>query len=137
MYKAHTVSVGIEVPWRTVYDYAANPANLPKWALGFARAIEQIDGQWVAETTMGTAKVSFVPRNDHGVLDHTVEVPAGTFHNAMRVIPNADGAEVLFTALQFDGVSDAQFEVDLDTIRADLNKLRTLLEHHAHTPEDA
>lgn len=132
MYRAHTVSVGINLPWRKVYDFAADPANLPKWALGFVQTIEQADGAWVAATTtLGKVKVRFAPRNDLGVLDHDVETASGNFHNAMRVVPNGEGAEVLFTALQFDGMTDAQFESDLDIIRADLNKLRTLLEHGA------
>jgi hypothetical protein len=46
----------------------------------------------------------------------------------MRVVPNGDGSEVLFTLIQLPGVSDEQFQQDMDTIRADLNKLRTLLE---------
>jgi hypothetical protein len=64
-----------------------------------------------------------------GVLDHDVELPGGIFHNPMRVIPNGAGSEVLFTVVQFPGISDEQFEADLNTVRADLNKLRTVLEH--------
>jgi hypothetical protein len=63
------------------------------------------------------------------VLDHDVDLPGGTVHNPMRVIPNGAGSEVLFTLIQLPGVSDAQFQQDMDTVRADLNKLRTLLEH--------
>jgi hypothetical protein len=73
----------------------------------------------------------FAPPNDFGVLDHDVDLPTGTFHNPMRVIPNGSGSEVLFTLVQLPDVSDQQFQQDMDTIRADLNKLRTLLEHHA------
>jgi hypothetical protein len=47
----------------------------------------------------------------------------------MRVIPNGTGSEVLFTAIQLPDITDEQFAQDLDTVRADLNKLRTVLEH--------
>jgi hypothetical protein len=131
MFRAHTVSVGIERTPQEVYAFASDPANLPVWALGLVKDIQQRNGQWIADTALGEARVRFAQANDLGVLDHEVELSSRTFHNAMRVVPNGAGAEVLFTALQFQGVSDEQFAQDLDTIRADLNKLRTVLERRA------
>ena len=129
MYRTHTVSVGIAVAPRTVYAYASDPANLPVWAPGFVKSIEQRDGHWVAQTALGEAVFRFAPANAFGVLDHDVELPAGVFHNPMRVVPNGAGCEVLFTLVQLPGMSDEQFKSDLDTVRADLNKLRTVMEH--------
>jgi hypothetical protein len=133
MYRTHTVSVGIAVDPRTVYAYASNPANLPTWAPGFVLSIEPQGNHWIAQTTLGQAKFRFAPANDFGILDHDVELPTGTFHNPMRVIPNGAGCEVLFTAVQLPGIPDEQFKADLDTVRADLNKLRTVLEHRSAT----
>jgi hypothetical protein len=45
----------------------------------------------------------------------------------MRVIPNGEGCEILFTVLQLAGRSDEQFEADLETVRADLGSLRDVL----------
>jgi hypothetical protein len=129
MYRTHTVSVGIAIEPKLVYDYAADAANLPTWAPGFVVSIEKQGSHWVAQTTAGEARIQFAPQNGFGVLDHDVELPSGTFHNPMRVIPNGAGSEVLFTLIQLSGISDEQFKVDLDTVRADLNKLRTVLEH--------
>jgi uncharacterized membrane protein len=128
MYRAHTVSVGIDVDPQAVYGYASDPANLPVWTPGFVKSIEKKGSHWLAETTLGQVKLRFAPTNDFGVLDHDVESASGTVHNAMRVVPNGAGSEVLFTLIQLPGVSEAQFQQDLDTIRADLNKLRTVLE---------
>jgi hypothetical protein len=129
MYRTHTVSVGIAVAPREVYAYASNPANLPAWAPGFVKSIEQRGNHWIAQTTLGEVKFRFAAINEFGVLDHDVELPSGTFHNPMRVIPNGRGSEVLFTLIQLPEISDEQFRTDLDTVRADLNKLRTILEH--------
>jgi len=128
MYRAHTVSVGIPLEPKAVYAYASDPANLPIWAPGFVKSIEKRGAGWVAQTTLGQVTFRFAAANDFGVLDHDVELPSGTVHNAMRVVPNGAGSEVLFTLIQFPGISDAQFQQDMDTVRADLNKLRTLLE---------
>lgn len=131
MYRAHTVSVGIEVGPKTVYAYASDPLNLPEWAPGFVKSIEPQNGYWLAQTTLGEVRLRFAPPNDLGVLDHDVELPSGSVHNPVRVVPNGEGSEVLFTLVQLPGVSDEQFDTDLDTVRADLNKLRTVLEHRA------
>jgi hypothetical protein len=135
-YRTHTVSVGIKVSPETVYDYAADPSHLPAWAPGFVHSIERTGDHWVGQTTLGEVRLRFAPVNSFGVLDHQVELPSGTVSNAMRVIPNGLGCEVLFTAIQLPAVSDEQFRIDLDTVRADLNKLRTLLEHR-HPMENA
>lgn len=129
MYRTHTVSVGIAVDPAAVYAYASDGANLPVWAPGFVKSIEKHGAYWVAQTTAGQAKFRFAARNEFGVLDHDVELSTGKFHNPMRVIPNGQGSEVLFTVIQLPDVPDERFQTDLDTIRADLNKLRTVLEH--------
>lgn len=132
MYRAHTVSMGIAVEPGKVYAFAADPANLAVWAPGFVKSMEKRGSEWVAQTSLGEAVFRFAPPNDLGVLDHDVTLPSGTFHNPMRVVPNGTGSEVLFTLLQLPGISDQQFQQDMDTVRADLNKLRTVLEHCNH-----
>jgi hypothetical protein len=112
-----------------VYAYASNPENLPTWAPGFVHSIQKRADHWIAQTSLGEAKFRFAASNEFGVVDHDVELGSGTFHNPMRVIPNGKGSEVLFTLVQLPGISDEQFKVDMDTVRADLNKLRTVLEH--------
>ncbi len=129
MYRTHTVSVGIAVDPGTVYAYASDPANLPVWAPSFVKSIGKQGDHWVAQTSLGEARFRFAAANALGVLDHDVELPTGIFHNPMRVIPNGKGSEVMFTVLQLPGIADEQFERDLDTVRADLNKMRTVLEH--------
>jgi hypothetical protein len=129
MYRAHTVSVGIAVDPRAVYKFASDPSNLPAWAPGMVKSIEKKNDKWVAQTALGPATFRFAASNEFGVLDHDVEMASGRFHNPMRVVPNGTGSEVLFTLIQLPGVPDQQFQQDMDTVRADLNKLRTLLEH--------
>ncbi len=93
------------------------------------KPIEQRGDQWIAQTTPGESDLRFAAPNAFWILDHHVELPSGNFHNPMRVIPNGGGSEVMFTLIQLSGISDEQFRIDLDTVRADLNKLRTILEH--------
>ena len=56
------VSTSIDRSAADVYDYAADPTNLSNWAAGLAhQPVEQIDGQWVADSPMGRVVVEFAP----------------------------------------------------------------------------
>lgn len=120
----------IERPPAVVYDYAANPANLPQWAAGLARTtVEQVDDQWIAESPMGRVTVTFAEHNDYGVLDHVVTLPSGeSVYNPVRVIPHGDVSEVVFTLRQQSGMTEDQFDRDAEAVQADLATLKQVLE---------
>ncbi|MFD8685799.1 SRPBCC family protein [Streptomyces sp. NPDC059651] len=124
------IGIHIDSPVDAVYAYASDPAHLPEWAHGLGDSIEEIDGQWVAESSpMGRVVVAFTPRNELGVLDHDVTLPSGeTVHNPVRVIADGTGSEVVFTLRRRPGVSDADFRRDADMVTADLGRLRDLTE---------
>ena len=76
---------------------------------------------------MGRVKVRFVERNAFGVLDHDVTLPSGTVvTNPVRVLAHPNGAEVVFTVRQID-LDDAEFDRDIETVAADLDRLAGLL----------
>ena len=104
------VSERIACPAERAYAFVRDPANLPRWAAGVSD-----------EMTL-----EFVPRNDLGVLDHTVVLPDGrSFYNPMRVIPDGDGCEVVFTLRPVPGTD---VEADAAAIARDLLTLRQILE---------
>ena len=112
-----------------VYRYASDPSRLPEWAAGLSGSIEQVDGQWVAESPMGRVLVEFAPPNDFGVLDHVVVLPSGDrVYNPMRVIQLGDVSELVFTLRRQPGMSDEAFDRDEAAIRADLRTLKAVLE---------
>ena len=128
--KSRHLSTVIERSTATVYDYAADPANLSHWAAGLANTtVEHVDGQWVADSPMGRVTISFAERNDFGVLDHIVTLPSGeSVYNPLRVIPDGDASEVVFTLRQRPGMSDEEFTQDAHAVRGDLDSLKRLIE---------
>jgi uncharacterized protein YndB with AHSA1/START domain len=129
-FKSVHISVSIDRPADTVYEFASNPENLPKWAAGLGDSIKNVDGDWIAESPMGRIKVKFADKNKFGVLDHDVSLPSGTkFYNPMRVFPNNDGSELIFTLYRQPDMSDQMFAEDADAVTRDLRKLKTLLEN--------
>ena len=126
---SQTIAVSIGVPPARVYEYASNPANLPAWVPSFCKSVELIDGEWTVQSPSGLVMFAFVEPNDYGVLDHTVTLPSGEkLTNLMRVVPNGNGSEVLFTLFQHEGMSDEQFQEDAALVRSDLDTLRRILE---------
>lgn len=128
-FRAQHVSVSINCPAREVYAFVLNPEHLPRWARGLSGSIQRIDGEWVAESPMGRVTVRFAEPNGFGVLDHDVTLPSGaTVSNPMRVVPNQDGSEVVFTLYQRPEMSEAMFAEDAAAVRRDLERLKALLE---------
>ena len=123
------ISERIDRPVDDVYAYASDPANVPAWAPGLGSAVENIDGRWYVDTSMGRVELAFADRNPYGVLDHEVTLPSGeVIYNPMRVIRDGDGCEVVFTLRKRPDVSDEEFDRDANAVAADLARLKTITE---------
>ena len=123
------LSEWIDRPAGEVYEYALEPANLPRWAPGLGSSVEKVDDRWFVETSEGRAGLAFVRRNEFGVLDHDVTLPSGeVVYNPMRVIADDRGCEVVFTLRRRPGMSDENFKADADAVTADLARLKQVLE---------
>ena len=124
------ISIGIDRPAGEVYEFAADPLNLPKWAAGLAGGRVEHEGeQWVTESPMGRVTITFAPRNAFGVLDHDVTRPSGeTVYNPVRVIRDGVGCEVVFTIRQRPEMTDEDFRRDADAVAKDLATLKSVVE---------
>jgi len=128
--RSQHVSTTINRSSEHVYEFLVDVANWPRWAAGLSNSIEQVDGEWISESPMGRIKVRFSDRNPFGVLDHEVTLPTGVkVLNPMRVVPNDDGSEVIFTVYQRPEMSDEMFAQDTTAVARDLGALKTLLEN--------
>jgi hypothetical protein len=133
MHEVQHVSVYIARRPAEVYEFASDPRNLSRWAAGLARAEVRQDGdEWVADAPFGTVRLRFVERNSLGVMDHDVRLESGaTIHNPMRVVPNGEGSEFVFTLIRQPEMSGAQFAEDRAAVERDLKTLKDLLERKA------
>ena len=130
MHQVQHISISIARRPADVYEFASDPRRLPLWAAGLARsAVEPAGDHWVAEAPFGRVRIRFAERNPFGVMDHDVELTSGAVvHNPMRVVPNGEGSEFVFTLIRQPGTSDAQFAEDAAAVRHDLQRLKELLE---------
>ena len=123
------ISRPLDADVRTVVAFAGNPANLPLWAAGLSAGIRQESGRWYADSPMGPVEVAFTGPTESGILDHDVILPDGTaVHNPLRVVPNENGSEIVFTLFQRTGMTDDEFRADARQVEEDLARLARILE---------
>jgi hypothetical protein len=131
MHDVQHISIYIARRPAEVYEFASDPRNLPQWAAGLARSEVRKDGEeWIADAPFGNVRLRFAPPNSFGVMDHDVMLASGvTIHNPMRVVPNGEGSEFVFTLIRQPGTSDEQLAKDKAAVEHDLETLKRLLEH--------
>lgn len=128
--EAQNVSITINRKATDVYSYASNPENLPKWAAGLSKSKLEKSGEfWLADSPMGRVKIKFAEKNGFGILDHDVTLPNGVVaHNPLRVVPNLEGSEVIFTVFRAADKSEQDFAKDVGMVEKDLKTLKNNLE---------
>jgi hypothetical protein len=101
-----------------------------QWAPGLGSAVENVDGHWYVDTSVGRVGVAFVEPNAFGVLDHEVTLlpSSAVIDNPMRVIRDGDGCEAVFTLRRLPVMSDEEFERDATAVAADLARLEKIVE---------
>ena len=133
--KAHTSAVTIEAPAAEVLEFVADPATLPQWAVGFARAIRREGDRWIVSTARGEVGVRYAVDTALGTVDfYLAPAPGVEFPAFSRVLPNGDGTEYLFTQFQTPGMSDHEFEGQVVALGEELQVLRSLLRARAACP---
>jgi hypothetical protein len=125
--EATTVTVTIDRPPEEVCSFVTDLQNLPRWSF-FESAAE--DGpDWMVTTSGGESRLRLASPNQFGVLDHHVTTPNGSeIYIPMRVVANAGGSEVMFTAYRMPGMTDDAYAADVAQVRADLESLKRILE---------
>jgi hypothetical protein len=129
MSRSRIINISINRDPKTVYEFVLNPENLPRWASMAFQSIKQLNGEWIADTPQGPAKVSLTERNEFGVLDHHVKTSSGVdAFVPMRVVKNGNGSEMIFTLFQTADMSDERFAEDAKLVEQDLNHLKNIME---------
>jgi hypothetical protein len=130
--RSDTRTVTIDAPVEQVFDFVADPENLPRWAVGFCRAIrrdpEGANGRWIVTTPHGDVPVRYVSDRALGVIDFHLTVAPGVEAAAFsRVVANGEGAEYIFTQFQGPQTSDEIFEGQVRALVEELSVLRSLI----------
>lgn len=128
--RADTRTVSIQAEPARLVDFLADPRNLPRWAVGFAKGVRQ-DGErrWIVETGGGDLPIRIDADRESGVVDFVMSPGPGVeARAASRVVPRGDGSEYVFTQFQAPGMDDDAFARSVQTLAHELVALKALME---------
>jgi uncharacterized protein YndB with AHSA1/START domain len=128
--RADTQTISIDTPASQVFDFVADPANLPRWAIAFAKEVQADGDAWLVTTGDG-GKVSLRPVTDEqlGVVDFHMVMPGGVESVARsRVVPRDGGSEFVFTQVQAPGIPEEMFDRFVETVAHELTALKAVME---------
>jgi hypothetical protein len=136
--RSDTQAVSIDGPAEEVFDFVADPENLPKWAVGFCHAIRRDGDRWLARTAQGEVGIRYVTDRRLGVVDFYLSPAPGVEAAAFsRVLPSGSGAEYVFTQFQSPGVADEVFAGQVASLAEELRVLQALVRARATCPTSA
>jgi hypothetical protein len=131
MLNSEVIVVSIERPYAEVYAFCADPLNFARWASEPDSMMEPLgSSEYLVDLPQGRRVMRFSPQNKFGVLDYQVfeQGQSGGPVRPVRLIENANGADIQFTLMQDEGMSDEHFRSASEWIRSDLQRLKSLLE---------
>ena len=107
---ADTQTITLPVSAEEAFAFLAEPENLPRWAVGFARGIRREGDAWIVQTAQGQMPLHVVADAAQGTIDFHMGVAPGLEAVAYsRVVPNDSSAEYVFTQFQLPGMADEVF----------------------------
>ncbi len=126
---ANTKTVSIDANPIKVWQFLADPRNLPRWAVGFAKSVREEGGRWFVQTGAGEMGVRVMADDAGGVVDFWMSpAPGVEVLAASRVIPRGDGSEYTFTQFQAPGMSDETFLKNVKALEHELTVLKAIAE---------
>jgi len=131
MLKSEVVIVSINRPYEEVYAFCADPMNFGRWATEPDTVMEPLGGnEYLVELPQGRRVLRYALPNAYGVLDYQVyevgehEGPT----RPVRLIRNENGTDLQVTRFQEDAMTDERFQSELEWLRSDLQRFKTLIE---------
>jgi len=122
---AKTLTASLPQDAQSLFAWVADPENLAQWHSSFCRALRKTDGSYIAESPRGPVPVRFIRDDRSFVIDILTEVVEGIeLTNAIRVLSNGEGSEMIWTLVKPDGVSESIFNEQLRWAGSALHNLR-------------
>ena len=132
MLKSRVFTIPIHRRYADVYGFLADPTNFTLWGgTEPGGEMKHLGGRdYLVVLPRGRRVMRFTPFNEHGVLDYQVFREGETAGpvTPVRLHPNEDGCEMLFTWFQRPGVSNEQFESEAEWAYSDLLRMKAYIE---------
>lgn len=126
-----TVRVTIDAPFEQVASDLADPRAHPEWATEFFTSQVKVISENEVAVTVPRMGGEVHMNVDADVAAGRIDLylaPSGAGYGPplpVRVIPNGDGVDVLFTLARFPGQTDGEWKHGLDSMAQELQNLKT------------
>jgi hypothetical protein len=134
MLNSEVVILPIDRPYAEVYAFCIDPLNFGRWNSMPGSQMEPLGGyEYLVDLPQGRRVMKFMRPNSFGILDYEVYERGETSGpvRPIRLLANGAGTDLQLTWYQQPGVSDEQFQSELEWLRSDLLRLKTFLETEA------
>jgi len=132
VHRVAVVHTSILATPKSVIAFLTDMDNWKTWAPWVRSVTRLSEGGWRLETKDGAMTIRFVEQNSFGVLDHQVTVASGVIVlNAMRVVPNGSGSELVMVVIQSPEMSAKQFDQDVQAVTDDFARLKPAAEAYS------
>lgn len=124
-----TVEIGRSV--EDAYQFLADPATMPQWAIHNVKAIKRLDDRcWEMETPRGKARLVPHYEKARGILDHEfLDAGEGRWQVTARVVPAGPEASVyIITLTQPEAMPDDAFAAGMRLMDDEMNALKRCVE---------
>jgi hypothetical protein len=127
--QSNTQSIEIHAPPAKIVEFVGNLDNLPRWAVGFAKAVRRVGDDWRVTTGRGEIAIRSCVHEESGVVDFEMSFAPGRHVTAAtRAIAHGTGSLYSFTQFQPPDMPDDEFARNIEAVRHELNVLRSILE---------
>ena len=127
--QADTQSISIEASPARVFQIVADPRNLPRWAVGFARSVRQENGRWYVQTGGGEVPLRMETDATRGIVDFWLSVaPGREILAASRVVARGPASEYTFTQFRAPDMPAEAFAKNVSAVRHVLRVLKAVAE---------
>jgi hypothetical protein len=127
--RADTRTISIDAEPAKVVRLLADPRNLPRWAVGFAKTIRREAERWYVLTNGGEVEIRIAADERSGVVDFFISpAPNVEALAASRVIPRGKASEYVFTQFQAPGMPEDVFEMNVNAVQHELTVLKAIAE---------
>ena len=127
--RSETLSVTIDVPFERAWEFISDPANLHLWTIDFALSPPHRQGDfWVVETPRGELDLFVECDRRAGEIDFHFGRDGSFRHSPSRLGRCERGVVYAFSVLEPDDAEPGLFEQLVANVRAELDRLRELLE---------
>ncbi len=133
--RAATRSITIDAHPAWVFEFVANPQNLPLWSQSFCLSVFQHEEAWFVESPHGPVQVHLQADPQTGVIDqYLFPSPEIQVMIPMRVVANGEGTEFIFTLFQPDDIAEEDYQQEIYWVEQELQMLKQQLEAPEPSP---